>query len=327
MSSVVATKALPSSSGGDMGDQTVTEKPKCKACCACPETKRVRDECIMENGEMNCQSLIEAHKQSVPRILSEAEMAQLAKHDYRPVSSLKRFQLEKETIRSWDRFYKRNTDKFFKDRHWTTREFSELVQVPLGPGSSTKLLEIGCGVGNFVFPLLEDNPSLFIYACDLSPTAIALVKENPQYAQGKCSAFVADVTEGTFHDNLSEPVDIVTLIFVLSAIRPDKMSTALSNVRKVLRPGGIVLFRDYGLYDHAMIRFAPGHKLDERFYYRQDGTYTYYFTTEELCELFTSNGFEVDSCVYIHRQTVNKKEDLNVERIFIQGRFRLPSPE
>ncbi|XP_037094334.1 cytochrome c oxidase copper chaperone-like [Pollicipes pollicipes] len=37
--------------------------PKCKACCACPETKRVRDECIVRNGEENCQPLIEAHKQ------------------------------------------------------------------------------------------------------------------------------------------------------------------------------------------------------------------------------------------------------------------------
>ncbi|EDV47052.1 cytochrome c oxidase copper chaperone [Drosophila erecta] len=38
------------------------EKPKCKACCACPETKRARDACIVENGEENCSALIEAHK-------------------------------------------------------------------------------------------------------------------------------------------------------------------------------------------------------------------------------------------------------------------------
>jgi len=33
-----------------------------KPCCACPETKRVRDECIMENGEEHCANFIEAHK-------------------------------------------------------------------------------------------------------------------------------------------------------------------------------------------------------------------------------------------------------------------------
>uniref|UniRef100_A0A336LGW4 CSON009282 protein n=1 Tax=Culicoides sonorensis TaxID=179676 RepID=A0A336LGW4_CULSO len=38
-------------------------KPKCKACCACPETKRARDECIMQKGEENCGDFIEKHKQ------------------------------------------------------------------------------------------------------------------------------------------------------------------------------------------------------------------------------------------------------------------------
>ncbi|CAG0917012.1 unnamed protein product [Notodromas monacha] len=38
------------------------EKKKLKPCCACPETKKVRDECIMQEGEENCQHLIEAHK-------------------------------------------------------------------------------------------------------------------------------------------------------------------------------------------------------------------------------------------------------------------------
>lgn len=38
------------------------KKPKCKACCACPETKRVRDACIIENGADKCQEEIAAHK-------------------------------------------------------------------------------------------------------------------------------------------------------------------------------------------------------------------------------------------------------------------------
>ncbi|KAL3273501.1 hypothetical protein HHI36_014942 [Cryptolaemus montrouzieri] len=40
------------------------EQPKkLKPCCACPETKRARDTCIIENGEENCQHLILAHKE------------------------------------------------------------------------------------------------------------------------------------------------------------------------------------------------------------------------------------------------------------------------
>ncbi|EGI70926.1 COX17 oxidase, partial [Pseudoatta argentina] len=38
------------------------EKKKLKPCCACPETKKARDACIIEKGEENCGDLIEAHK-------------------------------------------------------------------------------------------------------------------------------------------------------------------------------------------------------------------------------------------------------------------------
>uniref|UniRef100_A0A0N5BFQ7 Cytochrome c oxidase copper chaperone n=1 Tax=Strongyloides papillosus TaxID=174720 RepID=A0A0N5BFQ7_STREA len=43
-------------------DPKTGEKKPLKPCCACPETKKLRDECIIRNGEENCGPLIEAHK-------------------------------------------------------------------------------------------------------------------------------------------------------------------------------------------------------------------------------------------------------------------------
>ncbi|KAJ3022823.1 hypothetical protein HKX48_005156 [Thoreauomyces humboldtii] len=37
-------------------------KEKCKPCCACPETRKVRDECVINNGEEKCADLIKAHQ-------------------------------------------------------------------------------------------------------------------------------------------------------------------------------------------------------------------------------------------------------------------------
>jgi cytochrome c oxidase assembly protein subunit 17 len=37
-------------------------KPKCKPCCACPETRDARDTCVFEKGEENCKDLIKAHQ-------------------------------------------------------------------------------------------------------------------------------------------------------------------------------------------------------------------------------------------------------------------------
>ncbi|WOH00232.1 hypothetical protein DCAR_0519590 [Daucus carota subsp. sativus] len=36
-------------------------KPKKKICCACPDTKKLRDECVVEHGEAACSKWIDAH--------------------------------------------------------------------------------------------------------------------------------------------------------------------------------------------------------------------------------------------------------------------------
>lgn len=59
------------------------------------------------------------------RILSSEEEEKL-KRDQALVSDFKQQKLEREAQKNWDLFYKRNSTNFFKDRHWTTREFEEL---------------------------------------------------------------------------------------------------------------------------------------------------------------------------------------------------------
>ena len=58
--------------------------------------------------------------------LSDIEFKRLA-CDQTLVSNYKQLQLEINAQKNWDLFYKRNSTKFFKDRHWTTREFPEIT--------------------------------------------------------------------------------------------------------------------------------------------------------------------------------------------------------
>uniref|UniRef100_A0A3B4FYR4 tRNA N(3)-cytidine methyltransferase n=1 Tax=Pundamilia nyererei TaxID=303518 RepID=A0A3B4FYR4_9CICH len=238
------------------------------------------------------------------------------------VSDFKQMKLEKEAQKNWDLFYKRNTTNFFKDRHWTTREFEELKACREFESQKLVLLEAGCGVGNCIFPLLEDDLNIFVYACDFSPRAVEFVRQNPLYCPDRCCAFQCDLTKDDLMENVPESsVDVITLIFVLSAVHPDKMKLVLENISRVLKPGGFILFRDYGLYDHAMLRFKPGNKLGENFYVRQDGTRSYFFSKEFLAELFEKTGFKCISNDYVLRETVNKKEGLCVPRVFLQSKF------
>lgn len=138
-----------------------------------------------------------------------------------------------------------------------------------------RLLEVGCGVGNLVFPLIEEKKTKFyFYACDFSPRAIEFVKQNSLYDENVIQAFQCDVTKGTQLTDIipCESLDIVTMIFVLSAIHPENFIGVFGTLFKLLKPGGVLLFRDYGLYDMAQLRFKAGHKINENFYMRQDGT-------------------------------------------------------
>nr|KAF6420764.1 methyltransferase like 6 [Molossus molossus] len=111
------------------------------------------------------------------RILSSEEEEKL-KRDQDLVSDFKQQKLEKEAQKNWDLFYKRNSTNFFKDRHWTTREFEELRSCREFEDQKLTVLEAGCGVGNCLFPLLEEDLNIFAYACDFSPRAVEYVKNS-----------------------------------------------------------------------------------------------------------------------------------------------------
>ena len=62
VSKLLGMSAAPASPESSVAAVASEEKPKCKICCACPDTKKLRDECIVQNGEEKCASMIEAHK-------------------------------------------------------------------------------------------------------------------------------------------------------------------------------------------------------------------------------------------------------------------------
>lgn len=196
----------------------------------------------------------------------------------------------------WDTFYSSHENRFFKDRKWLHLEFPELVEATLEGAGEKTVLEVGCGAGNTVFPLLEinKNPELRIHACDYSSEAVSVVRSQPLYSSppggAYCLSSVWDLSSKTeLPEGLGEGnVDIIVLIFVFSALHPREWAQAVQNIRTLLKPNGVVLFRDYGRYDLPQLRFKKRRMLQDNFYLRGDGTRVYFFEPEELFTIFNA---------------------------------------
>lgn len=282
----------------------------------------------------------------------------------------------------WDQFYRNNQANFFKDRKWLRVEFPALYEATLPDAGAKSILEVGCGAGNTLFPVLRGNknPDLLVTGVDFSSTAVKIVKdgltdleqngvpvenseakskeasnsndsndnENDSNSNnensndsttelsntapieyrplvGRGAASVWDLAEpnGVLPEGI-EPgsVDIVVLIFVFSALSPDQWKQAVDNLALILKPGGIVLFRDYARYDLTQLRFKSGRMLDENFYIRGDGTRVYFFTEEELDQIFGQR-LIVNKIATDRRLMVNRKRRIKMFRIWLQASFEL----
>lgn len=240
---------------------------------------------------------------------------------------------EREAKKHWDLFYRRNGNRFFKDRHYLEAVFPELATPARRKRPRRRLLEVGCGVGNALFPLLEANPDLDGVAVDFSSVAIDEVRRNPLYTTlraqepRRCVAHVCDITRDPLPAEVDADggLDAVLLLFCLSAVSPALMQTSVRKLAQALRPGGVLLFRDYGRYDEAQLRFGKGHRLAENFYVKTDGTRAYYFTTAEVGSLFAGAGLEKAELAYIRRQYANRAQQVARYRVWVHAKFCKPS--
>ncbi|KAK2962259.1 putative O-methyltransferase 3 [Blattamonas nauphoetae] len=237
-----------------------------------------------------------------------------------------RRQLEIYAQQNWDKFYNINKSNFFKDRHWLTREFPQLLS---GSESERKcLMEIGCGTGSTIYPLVKSNPFLFCHAFDFSKHAVTLVHTHKRYRPDRVNGFVWDISKAPIPLSMGvkpESVDLITSIFVLSALAPENLLPSAIRLNHVLKMGGQVLFRDYAAGDHAQLRFGTQHKLGDNYHKRSDGTLSKFFTEEELEGIFREAGFECSDMKRSEKLIENRASGVSMDRSWLQAVFTFAS--
>ncbi|ORZ31221.1 S-adenosyl-L-methionine-dependent methyltransferase [Catenaria anguillulae PL171] len=279
-------------------------------------------------------------------------LAKIAEHAQNAVDPAVRDDVVANAPQYWDQFYTTNQEKFFKERQWLPIEFPELFAPPQGRTAANiaddltdlpfTIMEVGCGAGGAtVFPLLKEwrkladaetppgepaaDPNLLIHACDFSSVAVQHLKTLDEFDPKHINAFVYDLASPDIPESVAaESVDIVVLIFIFSALPPPKWKQAMENVYKILKPGGLVLLRDYARLDLAQVRMKKGRLLEENLYMRGDKTMVYFFTTDEIRELAEQQGFEITQLGLDQRLLVNRGKQLRMNRNWLQCKLRKP---
>ncbi|GAA5894903.1 class I SAM-dependent methyltransferase [Sporobolomyces salmoneus] len=276
----------------------------------------------------------------------------------------------------WNDFYRNHQAvPFFKDRHWTQREWD--LEIKLGggegKGKGKAVLETGCGTGAFIYPLLEIYPEARFVGFDFAAKAVELTKGHASHDTSKVYIFQHDLSEPPTAPTLAQrladvppefgtPIvqfDVVSHVFVLSALAPRNHAEAVKTLIGLLAPGGSLLFRDYALHDEAQLRFhslpsasyatvpallsaqtdSPSSTPDSPttaigteteletnrpWYKRGDQTMTYFFRPEEVQELVDRAcqelGRKVEGSVeVVERKLENRAQEWECTRRFVHG--------
>lgn len=236
--------------------------------------------------------------------------------------------IDEDESHQWQVFYtNHHSGLFYKPRRYISREFERYLPILYHNDPSERfeqselcacfvLLEVGCGHGSSIFPLLQHlAPATKYIATDFSSHALNILTSHKLYDNSLICVRQWDITTPFYTSDYV--ADAVLCVFVLSAIDPINHIISIKNLSDILLPGGHILFRDYAEYDMTMFRHSK--RLGDKLYRRNDGTLVFYFSIDYIMILASQCGLQVLECSYATVCVKNRSNGVSMNRVFIHA--------
>ena len=253
----------------------------------------------------------------------------------------------------WEKQYRSHVESpshLFKERRYLLHAFPSLQEE-----RDLRILEVGCGNGSSTTPILRGNARAHVHATDPSSTAVEITRQTCE-REGVADRLTTEVQDE--HSPLGGPAhghfDLALIVFTLSAVPRPGDTALVQRVAAALRPGGAILFRDYGAYDLRMLRDVasasgaqieprskpPGHihgrtrskprpdaprstRVGEREFLRPGGMFRRYYAIEDLANVAeVVGGLSVEEARYCCVRVENKRRALTMDRVFLHAVLR-----
>ncbi len=109
----------------------------------------------------------------------------------------------------------------------------------------SRVLDVGCGTGSLMLPILEAFPAAEVWGIDFDPMLLALAEKRLAKFGGRVKLVEADLRKRGWTGLVRRPFDAVVSATALHWFGPLQLSRLYKQFGKILRAGGIFLNADH----------------------------------------------------------------------------------
>ncbi|MCQ6961670.1 class I SAM-dependent methyltransferase [Methanolobus chelungpuianus] len=198
-------------------------------------------------------------------------------------------------------------DEEYRHVRWGGPRPVSAVEKEVLPGSL--VLDAGCGNGRYLLPLSKKYD---VVGADVSMNALSEARSYLARSDRHAECIASTLTALPFSAN---SFDAVVCYGVMQHLFESERTLAAEEIRRVLKPSGILFIEVFGTDD---MRFG-GHEVEHNTFLRNGGIIYHYFTEQELVSLL--GGF-----VQVDLQSIRTEKTFNGElhtRHLIKGKASL----